>query len=150
DPVFLGQLDAGRPIQFIDRRQQFIGIISNFEKPLLDFLFFDQRVVRPVVAPALAVDYLLVGQNCLTFSAPPLQAAVLVGQTVAIHLAKNPLRPLIIDRLVGGDFFGPVIAPTHGLILLMVVGDDGRHGLLWRNAGLDGVVFGRQTKGVPT
>ncbi len=101
------------------------------------------------MTPAFTVDDLLVGQHRLAFVAPPLQTAVLVGQSGSVHFAKNPLRPLVIDRLVGGYFFGPVVAPAHGFVLFVVVGDDSGHGLLRRDAGFDGIVFCWQAKSVP-
>src|SRR5665213_872206 len=50
---------------------------------------------------------------------------------------------------MGGDFFLPVITPTHGSILLMIPGNNSGHTLLRGYSRLNSKVFCWQTKSIP-
>ena len=67
-----------------------------------------------------------------------------------VQLEKNPLRPLEILHVRGGDFTGPIVAEAEALDLAREVFDVrlGRHARML--AGLHGVLLGGQAEGVPT
>ena len=93
--------------------------------------------------PTFAIYDLLVGKHGLAFGTPPLQTSVLIRHAGFIHLGKDPLCPTIIFRQVRADFFRPVIAPAHSLVLCMITRDDTRHTCLWAHASFDSVIFRR-------
>ena len=148
-PVLLRGFDHVAPVERIGRLEEFVGIIGDLEKPLLDFFFGDLWVIGRIVTPTFAVDHLLVREDRLTFGTPPLHAGVLIGETLTKHLGEDPLRPFVIDRQMRADLFAPVIAPAHRFVLRVVARDDLRHRLLWRYTTFDRKVFRWQAEGVP-
>ena len=66
-----------------------------------------------------------------------------------IKLQENPLRPLEILDVGGGEFARPVVAEAEAFDLAREIGDVrlGRHARML--AGLDGVLLGRQAERIP-
>ena len=61
DPVALHGANFFRPaFELVEIAQQFVGILRDPQKPLLQLALLDERIF---VAPAAAVDNLLVGQH---------------------------------------------------------------------------------------
>ena len=100
--------------------------------------------------PTFTVNNLLVRQHCLAFFTPPLHSRVLISQSLLKHLREYPLSPFVVRWLVSRNLFRPVIAPTHSLILLVIARNNSSHIGLRRHASLDCIIFGRQSKSVPT
>ena len=100
--------------------------------------------------PTFAVNHLLVTEDSLVDVTPPLHASVLIRKAFLEHLRENPLRPAIVFWRMRGDFFAPVVAPAHRLVLFVIARDDLCHALLRRHARLDSEVFSWQPKSIPT
>ena len=144
DPVLLHGLNLFGPFYFIQRRQQLVGVIGDFEEPLLHFLLF----YFGTTAPAMTVLNLLVGQHGLVNRAPPLVAFLLVGEAGFVELEEAPLGPAVVFGVGSVDFAAPVNGVTELLGLFAEVLDVGGGSGLRRDAGFDGVILGGQTKGV--
>ncbi|MCY1164210.1 hypothetical protein D9M73_40830 [compost metagenome] len=146
-PVLLHQLDALGPAgQLVaDAVEKFFGVVGDLQVVARDLAFFN-HCAR---APALAVNYLLVGQHGLVHRVPVHDLGLAVGNALFKHLQKQPLVPLVITRVAGGDFARPVNGQPHRLHLLFHVGDVVVGPLRRRHAVFHGCVFGRQAKGIP-
>src|SRR5882724_2143550 len=103
DPIALHGDDAVGPAAFEQFQiiKQLFGVSSRTEKPLLDFTRFDQRVF---VAPAIAVDDLLVCENGATFWTPVDTAVFAISQISFQHTQEKPLIPFVIFRVARGNF----------------------------------------------
>ena len=148
DPVFLHQLDPLRPARQLVLHvvEQFLGVIGDLEVITRDLALFHFGAG----APTLAVDDLLVGQHGLVHRIPVDDLGLAVGDALLQHLQEQPLVPLVIRGVAGGDFARPVDRQPHRLHLLLHVGDvvvgplGGRHLVLQRR------VFRRQAERVPS
>ncbi len=77
DPVALHRFDGLGPVQIFEVIEQAVGVVGDFEEPLLERLLLDQITAAPTPA---GFD-LFVGQDGFVDRAPPLQALVLVSQS---------------------------------------------------------------------
>ena len=153
DPVFLHQahlvgpaVERGLGVAQLHVLQQLLGIRRDVEVIARDLALLH----RGAGAPALAVDHLLVGQHGLVHRIPVHDLGLAVGDALFQHLQEQPLVPLVVAGIAGGDFAAPVDGQAHGLHLLLHVGDvldrplRGRHTVFQRR------IFRRQAKRIPT
>jgi hypothetical protein len=152
DPVFLHQPhlvgpagEGGLVVADLDMVQQLLGVVGDLQVVAGDLALFHHGAG----APALAVDHLLVGQHGLVHRVPVHHLGLAVGDALFQHLQEQPLVPLVVLGVAGGDLAAPVDGQPHRLHLLLHVGDvvvgplGGRHAVLQRR------VLGRQAEGVP-
>ena len=146
NPVLLHRQHFVGPLaQLLDALQQIVGVVRDLEEPLLEVARRDGRAA----APAAAVDDLLVGEHGLILLAPVDRRAPAIRQPALVHLDEQPLVPLVVGRLAGGELALPRIADAQALELPFHVGDVGERRRLGMNAALDGRVLGRQAERVP-
>ena len=146
NPVLLHRQHFFRPLaQLLDAFQQVVCVLRDLEEPLLQIARGDGGAAPP----ASAVDDLLVGQDGLVLLAPVDRRAPAVRQPALVHLDEQPLVPLVVGRLAGGELALPRVADAQALELPLHVGDVGERRRLGMNAALDGRVFGRQAERVP-
>ena len=146
DPVLLHRQHFVGPLaQLLDALQQIVRVLRDLEEPLLEIARRDRRAA----APASAVDDLLVGEDGLVLLAPVHRRAPAVRQPALVHLDEQPLVPLVVRRLAGGELALPGIADAQALELPFHVRDVGERRRLGMNAALDGGVLGRQAERVP-
>ncbi|MCY1533114.1 hypothetical protein D9M68_684260 [compost metagenome] len=147
DPVFLHQLDALGPARqlVLGVLEQFFGVVADLQVVAGDLAALD----RGAGAPALAVDHLFVGQHGLVDRVPVHDLGLAVGDALFEHLQEQPLVPLVVARIAGGDLAAPVDGQAHGLELALHVGDVLVGPLGRRHAVLQRRVLGRQAEGVP-
>ena len=146
DPVRLHGLHAfGPALKRVEIVQQFVGVLRDAEVVTGNFTLFDRRTG----APAAAVDHLFVGQHGLVDRVPVHDLGLLVGDALFQHAQEQPLVPLVVGRLAGGQFAAPVDGEAQRLQLLLHVGDVVVRPLRRRHRVLDRRVLGRQTEGVP-
>ena len=145
DPVFLLRFDALRVIDEVEIVDQPLRISRNLQHPL------GFNLVDDLAAAALAdaVDDLLVREHALAGGAPVDVHLLLIGQPRFEQLEENPLGPLVILRIGGGNLPAPVKADAQGLDLLFKPGDVLLGHLGGVDVVLDGVVLGGQAEGVP-
>ena len=147
DPVALHGADFFRPAgQAVEIAQQFVGIVGDAQKPLLEFALLDQGVF---VAPAAAVHHLLVGQHGGAFRTPVDPALLAIGQALLEELDEEPLVPFVVFGQTGGDFARPVVGEAQALHLRLHGGDVAQRPLARRRVVLDGGVFRGQAEGIP-
>ena len=101
------------------------------------------------MAPATAVDHLLVGQHRGALGAPVDLALLAIGQAALVHTQKEPLVPAIVVGQAGGDFGGPVKPHAQALELPLHSGDIVQCPLAWGRVVLECRVLCRQAKRVP-
>ena len=146
NPVALHGRDLIRPaLQFVQIRQQLLGIGGDLHEPLGNVLAFDLGIT----APAAAVDHLLIGQYGDIVRAPVHRRGFLVHQPLLIQTQEQPLLPAIIVGIAGGQFPIPVIGQPQTFELTAhvvdVVAGPGRRGdLVFHRR-----IFRRQAEGVP-
>ena len=171
DPVALEGLDRLGPIegfQFIDET---LGVFRNAKHPLTErttfhcfafrFPFFDFLIGkhgahgrRPVhrrfvdESEAHFVDLLRRPTFRFQFG-NRLGLLVFFAEVGVVELEENPLRPADIVGVGGIDFAIPIVAEPESLELSAKVVDVGLGGDARVLAGLDGVLLGGQTEGVP-
>ena len=145
DPVLLHFESALRPVQPLQAVQQLFGVGGDLEDPLADGLAVN-RVVSDLAA---SVDDLLVGQHGSERGAPVHRLVGLVGQALLEELAEDPLGPLVVVGAAGADFAVPVEGEAEGVELALEVLDVLGGGDLRVRAGLDGVLLGGQSEGIP-
>ena len=146
DPVGLHGLHALGPArQLVEVGQQFFRVLGDAEVVAGDLALFHQRAG----APAAAVDHLFVGQHGLVHRVPVHHLRLLVGDAFFQHAQEQPLVPLVIVGLAGGDLARPVDAQPQRLQLLLHVGDVVVSPLRGRHLVLDGGVLGGQAEGIP-
>ncbi len=149
DPVALHGEHAFGPAAFELRhiRQQPIRVRRNLEKPLLERALLDGRFL---VAPAAALDHLLVRQHRGALGTPVDQRLLPVGQPALQHLEKKPLVPAVVLGLAGGDFAVPVVTEGEAAVGLLHRRDVLERPLARRPLVGDGGVLGGQPEGVPS
>ena len=147
DPVLLHQLDALGPARqlVLGVLEQFFGVVADLQVVAGDLAALD----RGAGTPALAVDHLLVGQHGLVDRVPVHDLGLAVGNALFEHLQEQPLVPLVVAGVAGGDLAAPVDGQAHGLELALHVGDVLVGPLGRRHAVLQRRVLGRQAEGVP-
>ncbi len=146
DPVALHQLDGLGPIDAVEIGEKAIGVVGDFEEPLLEVFFADRGIG---VTPAAAVDDLLVGEDGAAFFAPPLGAHRAVGEAALEEHQEEPLGPAVVLGRGGIDLAGPVVGASGQLQLALEVGGIAGNGFLGMEALQEGVVFGGQAERVP-
>jgi hypothetical protein len=152
----LSALGAANPVALhgqrgfgpIDQRQIFeqaIRVAGDAQKPLAHVLALDALATTF----AAALRDLFVGQSGLARWAPVDGNGAFVGQALLVELQEDPLRPLHVAGIRGVDLALPVVGESDRIDLAAEIGDGLFRGHARVNAGLDGVVFRGQTKGVP-
>ncbi len=146
DPVGLHRLHAlGPAVHPVQLREQFLGVIGDLEVVAGDLALLDQRAG----APAAPVDHLLVGEHRPVDRVPIDDLGLAVGDALLEHLQEQPLVPLVIVRVAGGDFARPVDGEPHRLHLLLHGRDVVVGPLRRRDPVLHRRVLGRQPERVP-
>ena len=102
------------------------------------------------MAPAVAVNHLLVGQHRATFRAPVHFALFAEGDALLEHAQEEPLVPVVVRGIAGSEFAAPVVAETEAAQNAAKFGDvlfgpNARRGVI-----LDRSVFSGQAEGVET
>ena len=153
NPVFLHQPHFVRPtvqrgiwVADLHMVQQLLCVIGDLEVVARNFTLLHHRAG----APAFAVDDLFVGQHGLIHRVPIHHLGLAVGDAFVEHLQKQPLVPFVITRITGRHFTRPVDGQSHGLHLLLHVGDVVVGPLGRWHAIFQSSVFRRQTKCIPT
>src|ERR1019366_9571043 len=123
---------------FFQPAEQFLRVFRDSVEPLFDVARFYLRIF---VAPAAAIDHLLICQNGLAFRAPVYAALFLVRQITLEHAQKNPLVPLVIFRIAGGYFASPVIAESEPIANFFEFDDVPKRPFAWMNITLNRGVF---------
>ena len=104
DPVALRRFGALRPIEPVQVREQPSGVVSDPEEPL-----FQEALFHYGTAPlARAGNDLLIGEHGLVHRTPVHGGLLLVGQTLFVELQKDPLRPLVVGWIRGGQLMRPI------------------------------------------
>ena len=145
NPVFLLGLHPLRVVHQIQVVDEAVGILGDFQHPLGLHLVHH----RAAAALAHAVHHFLVGQHAFAGGTPVHGHLFLVGQTMLEQLQEDPLGPLVIVRVCGIDFPGPVEGDAQGLDLLLEAGNVLLRHLSRMHMVFDGVIFGGQAEGVP-
>ena len=145
-PVALHCLCLFRPIQRIQPRKQFLGVIGNFEKPLCKVLFYHLTVATL----AVTVHHLFVGKHGVATRTPVDRCLFAVRQTFFVQLAENPLRPLVVIGQTGFYFVIPIENCADVFELLFHNGNVFQRAVLGMNACFYCVVFRRQSESVKT
>jgi hypothetical protein len=145
DPVLLHLERAGRPIDQRQVLQQAIGVGRDLEHPL-PHRPPDHREAADLAQP---VDDLLVGEHRSERRAPVDRNLGDVRQPALEQLEEDPLRPAVVIGIGGVDLAFPVVREPDALHLAPEGVDVLRGSDRGVHPGLDGVLFGRQTEGVP-
>ena len=145
DPVFLHDANLlGPTLQFAQPLEEHVGILGDFEEPLLEILRLDDRVATP----ALAVLDLLVREDRRAFRAPVDRRLLAVCETSLVELDEEPLVPLVVLRTACDDHALPVVAAAE-LALLFADARYGVIGVCFRvRLVLDSGVLSRKTERV--
>ena len=149
DPVALHGEHALRPSAFellVGVAQQFFGVVGDLPEPLLQCALLDRR---GFVTPAAAVDHLFVREHGGALGAPVDQRLFAIRQAALEHLQEEPLVPLVVFRLAGGDLQIPVVGEAHAVHLALHLGDVRDRPIARMHAALDGRVLGGQAERVP-
>ncbi len=152
DPVLLHQPHALRPAVQVSGvggvghvGQQLFGVLRDREVIPGDLAPLHERVA----APAAAVDHLLVGEHRLVDRIPVDDLRLLVGDALVEQLQEEPLVPLVVARIAGGELARPVQREAERLHLRLHVGDVVARPGGRRDALVDGGVLRRQAEGIP-
>ena len=97
-----------------------------------------------------AVDNLFVREHRLALGAPIHAAALAIGEIALEHAQEKPLVPAVVFRFACGDFTMPVVAESESLAHALHLRDVAVGPFPRRHAALDGRIFRRQAKRVPT
>jgi len=146
NPVALHGPDFFRPaLEPVERLQQLLRHIGDFEKPLGELALLDLGAR----APALAVDHLLIGKHGVVDRVPVHLGAAARDDSLVEKIQKQLLLLGVIFRVAGGKFAAPVDRQTqrfelgpHGVNI--GVGPFGRV-----DAARHGGILGRHAKRVP-
>ncbi len=126
--------------------QQLLRILRCAEKPLLQVALLDDGVF---MAPAAAVNDLLIGKHRGAERTPVHLALLAEGKAVLQHAQEKPLRPTVVVGQAGGDFGLPVIAEAQAAHLAAHVGYVLERPLAGRGLVFQGSVFGGEPEGIP-
>ena len=111
DPVLLHQLHLLGPAgQVVERGEQLLGVRGDAQEVHRDLALLHQRAG----APAAALDHLLVGEHRLVDRVPVHHAGLLVGEALLEQAREEPLVPLVVVGLAGGELARPVDARSPG------------------------------------
>ena len=112
NPVALhGAHGFGPAVQRVQAFEQFFCIGSYANKPLWNLAPLNHGAR----APAAPIDHLFIGQNGLVHGIPVHRGHFFVDQTSLVELGKEPLFPLVVLRVAGGDFPVPVVGVAQSL-----------------------------------
>ena len=146
NPVALHVLNRFRParhiIQFV---QQLFRVVGNFKEPLSHFSPLHHRAR----APTPAIYHLLVRQYGLVLWVPVHHGVFAIHHAFLVQAQKQPLLPLVVITVTGGEFPRPIHTEAQTLHLRTHVIDVVSRPLRWRDVVLYRRVFRRQTKGIP-
>ena len=147
-PVPLHGEDALRPspLELLQALQEFLGIVGGLEEPLLKLLLHHFVAASPAASPL----HLFVGQYGMAVFTPVDVGLFAIGQTPLQHLDEDLLLPLVVLLVTGGQLPGPVVAESQAFELASHVVDVLVGPLGGMNTPLDGGVFGREAKGIPS
>jgi hypothetical protein len=146
DPVLLHGPDLFRPAgQLVQVGEQFLGVGGDLHEIHRDLALFHRRAG----APAAAVDHLLVGEHGHVHRIPVHRGEFFVDQALLEQLGEQPLLPLVVVRLAGGQLARPVDGQAEALELPAHVVDVGVGPCRRRHVVLDCRVFRRQAESVP-
>ena len=128
--------------------EQALGVIGDPEEPLLEVALLHLDVL---MAPAAAVDDLLVGEHRLVDRAPVDRGHRAVGKTALVEQQEQPLGPPVVVRRARCDLAVPVVEDAQHLQLARALGDVlPGPGFGMQPRPLHGRVLRRQAKGVPS
>ena len=144
EPVPLRGAGGVGPVQRIEVGQQPVAVVSNPEEPLLKVALLD-RGLAPLAQPALD---LLVRQHGLVKRAPVDRGLLLVGLPRLEELQEDPLGPLVVGRIGGGEGVAPVEHATDALELAPEIGDVAGNQFGGMEPYLDRVVLAVNAEGV--
>ena len=143
--VFVRATRCGFGVVELHKVEQLLCVAGDVQVVPWNFAFFHCRAG----APAFAVNDLFIGEHGLIDWVPVDDLGFAVSNAFFKHLQKQPLVPLVVAWIAGGDFARPVDRQTHGLHLLLHVGNVVKRPLGGRHAVFECGVFGGQAKGVP-
>ena len=146
DPVLLKEGGGGRPVEVREVFQEALSVVRDAKEPLVEEALLDRRVA----ALAAAVDDLLVREHRLVLGAPIHRRALLVREPRLEELEKEPLRPLVVGRIGGGELVPPVEHAAEPAQLAAERGDVSRDQLCGIGADGERVVLGVNAEGVET
>ena len=150
DPVFLHQLDARRPINLAQVREQLVGVGRDLEEPGRNLLLGHAGVVAPAIQLTIVagLDF-LVGHGGLADGAPPLPVGIAIGEAAFVEQQKEPLGPAVIVGETTVNLAVPVERDTDQAHLAFIVGGVAVGERPRRLAHFDGFVLGRLTERIP-
>ncbi len=146
DPVALHVFGFFGPVERIQSRKQFFGIIGDLKKPLRQ-IFAHDFGSAPL---AFAAFGLFVGKYGIAGRAPVYGRLFSVCKFVFVQLQKHPLRPFVIIFAAGLDFRRPVEHRAHRAQLSFHRFDVFIGRILRVHACLDRVILGGQPERVET
>ena len=113
DPVPLHEQYLIRPLSLeaIEFGEQFLGIVGDFEEPLVQLLLHHLGATTPA---GTAFD-LFIGEHCLAGRTPVDERTFPVHKPLFVHLDEELLLPLEIIRLARGHLPVPVVGKAHAL-----------------------------------
>ena len=148
NPVTLHEAHFFRPVlELVQIAEQFLGVFSDSQEPLLEFALLDKRIFVP---PATAVDDLLIGQHGRALRTPVDLALLAIGQSALVELEEEPLVPAVVLRQTGRDLTRPVVGEPKALHLRLHIVDIVQGPLARRHVVRNGRVFRRQTERIPS
>ena len=146
NPVALhGAHRVGPALQGVQSIQEFLGVGGNADEPLGNFPAFNHGSG----SPATAVDHLLIGQYGLIHRIPVDGGHFFVHQPLLMEPGEEPLLPLVIAGVTGGQLAVPVIGKAQPAQLLGHMGNVLPGPMGGRYLVGNGGVFCRQTEGIP-
>ena len=165
-------LDGVGPVEGLEFVDEALGVFGDTQHPLTEraafdglafrFPFFDFLVGKDGAHAGGPVDGgfvdegethfvdLLGGPAFFFELADGLRFLRFFAEVGFVELEKDPLRPLDVAGVGGVDLAVPVVGKAEGLELAAEVVDVGLGGDAGMLAGLDGVLLGGETEGVPT
>ena len=102
------------------------------------------------MAPAPAIDDLLVGQHGSAFRTPVHPAILAIGEVLFKELNEKPLVPFVVVRQAGRHFARPVVGEPEAAHLRLHGGNVAQRPFARRGIVLNGGIFCRQSEGIPT
>ncbi len=109
NPRTLCVLNVFLPWKCIEVIQEAFCILRNLHEPLCQALFFNFSAATFT----FAVEHLLVCKHRVVFWAPLHGRLSTFRELVLKELRKKPLCPLVVFRVAGYDFLGPVYGRSH-------------------------------------
>mmetsp|Transcript_24890 Transcript_24890/g.68953 ORF Transcript_24890/g.68953 Transcript_24890/m.68953 type:complete len:298 (-) Transcript_24890:510-1403(-) len=146
NPLLLGCERPGRPVQPFEPVQQTVCIVRNFQNPLTQWQALDW--IRATFRQP--INHFLVCQDGSQSRAPIDRNLRLFGQSLVEELQKYPLCPFDIINVGCCDFAIPIIGESQHLQLSFEIGNIAGRCLRRLRSRLDGKLFCRQAKGIPT